>query len=89
MPAPNKNAADYAKRKQRYITLYFEDEKIKKKLKRAAKLEHRTANQWFNLHVVPRIEEIIAKKFSELPDGVRKQILAELEAEEPKSPRGR
>lgn len=65
-----------------FVSVWLEDPTLKARMAGLAEIEHRTLNNFINVHVVPKIKEVIATRFECLPDDVKarySQGLAEME----------
>lgn len=58
--SPAEQKAYIKARNERIVTLNVSDPAIKEKIREAAKLDGRSINNWLRVHILPKIENVIA-----------------------------
>lgn len=74
------SAEYYKKKKNHFMSIWLSDPDLKEKLKKAAKAEKRTLNNFVNTYIVPEIEAVLLEKeMKKSPPMTASRRLAEAE----------
>lgn len=64
-------------RRSRFLSVYFDDPNIKRRLRAAAKGEGRTPNNFVNVHIVPLIEKALETAWADFERRGREELAKE------------
>jgi hypothetical protein len=78
---PNGGRRAHSNRQRHFMTIWFLDPETKIKICALAKNENRAANNYFNHHIAPVIDQITDAKLAVIPEDRKRRLFAEVEAD--------